>query len=1362
MPTMCDDSATGTPLILVGICSCRANRVKRDAVRETWLSSPVPGIECRFFVGGGAPLADEPDVMAVAAADDYDHLPMKVRAFFAAALALSDFEWLFKCDDDTYVALDRLHTLIDGDHELIGNEMIESRGSPSGGAGYLLSRRMVRILADSHGLPDTGAEDVIVGEAAISHGARALGTTNLCWDRSRGRLTENGIVTSHWCQPEHLRAAHAILHERPDEIEAVHPCWHDRIRLYPSGHLARCSTPCRGRWTEVAGGGLHFDWFDWGTETFFPSGGIYYKISPVPATAHRTGSRLADKTIFVHAVGRMGNQLFQYAYGLHLQLKFGCLLRGNLRLLAGMQGVPEELAHHEPMGPAALLGEVDDDAADRCLNNPLMAGVELRGMFQSYGHSEGIRTHLQAILGPVAKQDAIGVHVRRGDYLRSGHFMNLPVSYYATGVLQIMANHPGDYREIVVFSDDPAWCAGHLIAELGKILPARVYSGGERDTLREMKSMRGMVIANSTFGWWGAWLADCPTVYPRTWPVPGGADQPALGCSLPHWKPCSDGLADTVSVKEHTLNAELLLNGPLSVVDLGACTGEFTDELSRLFPIGAAVLVEAAVTNFDRLRPAPNRLLLNKAVAGRSGIHVPFTEDTDSPYNGSLVFNYFKSPQRHMVETISLQDILGLMNHEGEIDILKVDIEGSEYELLLNARAEDLGRFRQITVEFHDFIDSSLGGLNAAIEQRLRSLGFAVVRRGTNYMKGSEYYDTLFYRPKTASLPEASLPNERIAKLLAGTWDQYNNGVYCCTKTFFEDGRVCYGARWTIGYDGTIRFGEHRVRLKPGGELVGTTVNGVELHYLRSVGQHGTVRGNPEVLHDMVPPEIDRTNPIDLLAHLVENELAAELVRYGPDSDGGYHVPAGIDFNKVFTIGVGDNIGFETDYARSHPDAVFELFDHTVAALPAALPNSTFRRTGVGYGGACKPLPELLEGRISASDTALLKIDCEGGEWNCGLERLRFDGIHTLVLEIHDMLRPADPAQSARVLAAIANNFALLHACPNNCEPSGTRRGQVLTNCIELTLVNKARTTSLVSRVAGPPPWVRNVPGNPAAELRIVKRRERIPTIVSAFFDIGAFQKGAEGIRTGATYRKWLVNFARMENPLVFFAGSEDDIQLMRRIRSGTRHPTKVELVCRHSLLAFSQITRVEELIRNASFPTAHPNTTIAEYSCVQHAKYELIRHALTSDWIDTTHCCWMDCGKIFDVLGLREDCCYQLLNRPELGPGVHYSKVRPCLPRSLGEIQSNNGGDGEYCHAGGFFYGETEAMDKWCALYLTHALRYQSEGYVFNDQATLYAMVTEGLADIVTAHVFPEPWFGLCSHLLRPVRRWNEVTPVS
>jgi hypothetical protein len=230
----------------------------------------------------------------------------------------------------------------------------------------------------------------------------------------------------------------------------------------------------------------------------------------------------------------------------------------------------------------------------------------------------------------------------------------------------------------------------------------------------------------------------------------------------------------------------------------------------------------------------------------------------------------------------------------------------------------------------------------------------------------------------------------------------------------------------------------------------------------------------------------------------------------------------------------------------------------------------------------------------------------------------------------------------------------------------------------------------------------------------------------------------------------------------VFFAETVEDMELVREIRRHTRHPTRVELVDRATLRAFSQVARVRDSIRHATFPTAHPNTTVAEYSCVQHAKYELVAHAMTAGWIETTRCCWMDCGKIFDVLALSDCRRYQLQHRPEFDDGIHYTRSRPFSPKSLDAIQSGNDGAGEYCHAGGFFYGRTDAMAAWCATYLEQALRYQAAGWVFTDQATLYAMLSEGLAAGVLAHPFADCWCGLCRYLLRAVRSGSDSPPPS
>ena len=55
-------------------------------------------------------------------------------------------------------------------------------------------------------------------------------------------------------------------------------------------------------------------------------------------------------------------------------------------------------------------------------------------------------------------------------------------------------------------------------------------------------------------------------------------------------------------------------------------------------------------------------------------------------------------------------------------------------------------RFRQITVEFHDFVCKSLKNKNDLIESKFINMGFKVIKKKTDYKEGSDYYDTLFYK----------------------------------------------------------------------------------------------------------------------------------------------------------------------------------------------------------------------------------------------------------------------------------------------------------------------------------------------------------------------------------------------------------------------------------------------------------------------------------------------------------------------------------------------------------------------------------------------------------------------------------------
>lgn len=216
-------------------------------------------------------------------------------------------------------------------------------------------------------------------------------------------------------------------------------------------------------------------------------------------------------------------------------------------------------------------------------------------------------------------------------------------------------------------------------------------------------------------------------------------------------------------------------------------------------------------------------------------------------------------------------------------------------------------------------------------------------------------------------------------------------------------------------------------------------------------------------MHWQEPVGVDA---IDILKAMMNEQKEVELIRYGPPHDGGYLLPEGMSYDRIITIGVANDIGFEVDYSQSYPTASFVLFDHTVNGLPEELPNSEFHKIGVGHGESCLPLPQLLAGRWKEGEAILLKMDCEGAEWNCDVEKFDCASIHTLVLEIHDLLKPNGAERRAEILDFIRSHFVLIHIHPNNYSRSGSLRGMTISDCVELTLVHRDRINDLLLRTS--------------------------------------------------------------------------------------------------------------------------------------------------------------------------------------------------------------------------------------------------------------------------------------------------------
>lgn len=161
------------------------------------------------------------------------------------------------------------------------------------------------------------------------------------------------------------------------------------------------------------------------------------------------------------------------------------------------------------------------------------------------------------------------------------------------------------------------------------------------------------------------------------------------------------------------------------VIDAGGHEGEFSKYMSERFN-ARTYLLEPVPALFSRIEPQPNSILFQEALIAEDGeVVLDMVADYAALHPGV-------APSVPVaVPGISLRTLLGRIPHP-EIDLAKIDIEGSEIDLLEQAEPELLKRMRQITVEFHDFLYAELGPRVEGIKRRLEDLGFYAVNFSLN------------------------------------------------------------------------------------------------------------------------------------------------------------------------------------------------------------------------------------------------------------------------------------------------------------------------------------------------------------------------------------------------------------------------------------------------------------------------------------------------------------------------------------------------------------------------------------------------------------------------------------------------------
>ncbi len=236
-------------------------------------------------------------------------------------------------------------------------------------------------------------------------------------------------------------------------------------------------------------------------------------------------------------MGRLGNQMFEFA---------------------ALKGIARRHGYDFCIPPREAFGTIDADVAksptlfdifdlsdvriwltesrtiaesthgfDSGLFNLCPDNVDLSGYFQSphyfshiaaeirrdFGFPEALVSLLRAELADLASgSGTIALHVRRGDYIERQHLhLVLPITYYASALGRFDENAP-----VLVFSDDIPWCRRQPLFAGERF--TFVEGRDERSDLCLMSLCDAHVVANSSFSWWGAWLAQGgPVIAPRTW-----------------------------------------------------------------------------------------------------------------------------------------------------------------------------------------------------------------------------------------------------------------------------------------------------------------------------------------------------------------------------------------------------------------------------------------------------------------------------------------------------------------------------------------------------------------------------------------------------------------------------------------------------------------------------------------------------------------------------------------------------------------------------------------------------------------------------------------------------------------------------
>jgi hypothetical protein len=203
----------------------------------------------------------------------------------------------------------------------------------------------------------------------------------------------------------------------------------------------------------------------------------------------------------------------------------------------------------------------------------------------------------------------------------------------------------------------------------------------------------------------------------------------------------------------------------------------------------------------------------------------------------------------------------------------------------------------------------------------------------------------------------------------------------------------------------------------------------------------------------------------EILSLVKPLRIHSELVqRVGSHNDGGYVVLN--DFTEgdfLLSMGVANDVNFELELSKSISGV--HLYDDSIDAIPAIVPNNKFYKERIGANG-CTSIADAIE-RIPTHFDLILKMDIEGSEWEA-LDRLEIEVLNKfrqVVVEFHwfeNLVKDQEYSRILNVLSKLSTTHFVLNAHPNNCGDTLNIENIALPSVIEVTYLRRVDYTSLL------------------------------------------------------------------------------------------------------------------------------------------------------------------------------------------------------------------------------------------------------------------------------------------------------------